>query len=116
LFILISCFRIEFAAVGLKKYSGGRSPVFSKMSDNKHSWASSGATEVFSVKHTPRERIPEFFKRILETCEILSFIRVEDTSDIFPKEPARFPLVENSCKDKGKVSPGIRESSAETCD
>jgi hypothetical protein len=115
-FNLSPCFRIVVASLGLKKYSGGRSPVVSKMSDNKDSWTSSGATEVFSVKHTPRERIPEFIKRILETCEVPSSVGRKDTSDIFPEEPARFPLVENSCKDKGKVSSGISESSAETRD
>jgi hypothetical protein len=48
--------------VALKKNRCGRAPI-SKVSDNEHTAASLGHSEVLSVKHSVREAIPEVFQR-----------------------------------------------------
>lgn len=47
------------AALGLKKYLGGTGRV-SKTSDNEHTAAALGHSEVLSVKHPPDHAVPEF--------------------------------------------------------
>jgi len=50
--------RIPRAAFGLKKYLRGTS--VSKMSDNEHTAAALGHSEILSVKNPPAHAIPEF--------------------------------------------------------
>jgi hypothetical protein len=50
--------RIPCAALGLKKNLGGTWP--SKTSDNEHSTATLGDSEISAVEHTPLNPIPAF--------------------------------------------------------
>jgi hypothetical protein len=58
-------------AVALKKNRCGRTPV-SKVSDNKHTSASLGHSEVLSVKNSVCEPIPEFCHRPEEGTKVPS--------------------------------------------
>jgi hypothetical protein len=52
----------------------GRTPV-SKVSDNEHTAAALGHSEVLSVKHSVRETIPEVFQRPEDGTKVPSSIR-----------------------------------------
>jgi hypothetical protein len=58
-------------AVALKKNRCGSSPV-SKVSDNEHTLASLGHSEILSVKNAVCEPIPEFSQRPEEDSKIFS--------------------------------------------
>jgi hypothetical protein len=63
--------RMPLQAVALKKNRCGSSPV-SKVSDNEHTLASLGHSEVLSVKNAVCEPIPEFSQRPEEDSKIFS--------------------------------------------
>jgi hypothetical protein len=59
-------------ALALKKYRGGTSPV-SKTSDNEHTLASLGQSEVLSVKNPVGEPIPELAQPSEKGTKVPSF-------------------------------------------
>src|SRR5690606_21163623 len=66
--------RMPRQAVALKKNRCGTSPV-SKVSDNEHTAASLGHSEVLSVKNPVGEPIPEFCQHPEEGSKIPSSVR-----------------------------------------
>ena len=65
--------RIPAHAFGLKKNLGGTS--VSKMSDNEHSTASLGDSEVASVQHSVGPPIPEIAQRPEDVSHVPSSVR-----------------------------------------
>jgi|TARA_A100001391_G_C5029570_1_gene267998 hypothetical protein len=60
-------------AVALKEYRGGRSPI-SKISDNEHTAAPLGNSEVLSIKDSVGPPIPEFGQPSEEGAKVPSSI------------------------------------------
>jgi len=98
--------RIPAQAFGLKKNLCGRGPV-SKVSDNEHTTASLGHSEVLSVKDSVCEPIPEFSHRPEEGTKVPSTIATEDTRHVFPYEPSGLKVVKNAAIDEGEIPSGI---------
>ncbi|MEN9418397.1 MAG: hypothetical protein RI988_2017, partial [Pseudomonadota bacterium] len=67
--------RIPRQAVALKKYRGGTLPASSSVSDNEHTAASLGHSEVLSVQHSVGEAIPEVFQRPEDGTKVPSSAR-----------------------------------------
>jgi hypothetical protein len=107
--------RIPAQAFWLKKNLGGSSPI-SKVSDNEHTAASLGHSEVLSVKHSVCEPIPEFCQRPEEGTKVPPTVATEDTRHVFPYAPLGSKVVKNPAIDKGKVASGIGESFAKSGD
>jgi hypothetical protein len=59
------------------------------MSDNEHTAASLGHSEVLRVKHPPRQTVPEFGQCGDNDAEISPIGRTEESWDIFDKYPTR---------------------------
>ena len=59
------------------------------MSDNEHSTASLGNSEVLRIKHPVGPPIPEFCQDIEDDSHISSAARMEESWDILDKDPAR---------------------------
>ncbi len=76
---------IPLAAFGLKKYFCGTSPL-SIASHNEHSLTRLGDSEVFAVKHTPSNTIPEFGQSPNDDCEISSVVGREKARDVFDEK------------------------------
>jgi hypothetical protein len=74
--------RIPVAAFGLKKYFSGTSRV-SMHGNNVDATALLGDSEVFAVKHTPRDTIPEFVQRLEYDSEVASSVAREKAMHIF---------------------------------
>jgi hypothetical protein len=51
--------------------------------DNVDALARLGDSEVFAVKHTPSDRIPEFGQRPDDRCEISAVVRAKKTCNVF---------------------------------
>jgi hypothetical protein len=77
------------------------------VSDNEHTTASLGHSEVLSVKNSVREPIPEFSHRPEEGTKVPSTIATEDTRHVFPNEPSGFKVVKNAAIDEGEIPSGI---------
>jgi hypothetical protein len=60
-------------AVALKEYRGGRSPI-SRISDNEHTAAPLGNSEVLSIKDSVGPPIPEFGQASEEGAKVPSSI------------------------------------------
>src|SRR5437899_3106495 len=73
---------IPVAALGLKKYFCGTFPV-SMTPHNVDSLARLGDSEVFAVKHTPSDRIPEFGQSSNNGFEISSSVRMKEAVNVF---------------------------------
>ncbi len=73
------------AAFGLKKYLGWTSPI-SMHANKEHSGARLGDAEVFTVKHTPPNAIPEVGQSPKDDCEISSFVGREKSLYVFDEE------------------------------
>jgi hypothetical protein len=101
--------------LALKKNRCGRSPV-SKVSDNEHTAASLGHSEVLSVKHSVGEPIPEFSQRPKEGTKVPSTIATEDTRHVFPNAPLGSKVVKNAAIDEGEIASGIFKPFAKSCD
>jgi hypothetical protein len=71
---LFARFKIPAAARALNEYFSGTSSI-TKMSDNEHTTASLGDSEVLSVKHSEREPIPKFSQRREDGAQIPSSVR-----------------------------------------
>jgi hypothetical protein len=107
--------RIPEQAFALKKYRGGRSPV-SKMSDNEHTAASLGNSEVLSVKHSVGEPIPEFDQAPEEGSKRPSSVDRQNAGDVFPNHPLGALACSQAKIPEGQVTTRVRHSSAETGD
>jgi hypothetical protein len=70
------------AAFWLKKYFSETSPV-SMHGNNVDATALLGDSEVFAVKHTPRDVIPEFIQRLENDCEVTSSVAREKPVHVF---------------------------------
>lgn len=89
--------RIPFAAFGLKKYFSGTSP-FSIASHNEDSLARLGDSEVFAVKHTPSDRIPEFGQTLNNGSEVSSVVGREEAWNVFDENNAGAAVLNQSRK------------------
>jgi hypothetical protein len=74
--------RIPVAAFGLKKYFSGTSRV-SMHGNNVDPTTLLGDSEVFTVKHTPRDTIPEFVQRLEYDGEVASSVAREKAVHVF---------------------------------
>jgi hypothetical protein len=108
--------RIPAHAFGLKEYRAGTSRLSSSVSDNKHTLASLGQSEVLSVQHPPCEPIPEFCQRPREGSHRPSSVRRQDTGDIFPDHPARSKNVNQSAEVQREASASPADTGSESCD
>jgi hypothetical protein len=52
-------------------------------SNNEDAAALLGDSEIFAVKHTPRDTIPEFIQRLEYDCEVSSSVTSEKAVDVF---------------------------------
>ena len=80
--ILSTLLSIPVAAFGLKKYFSGTSCV-SIHGNNVDPTALLGDSEVFTVKHTPRDTIPEFVQRLEYDGEVASSVARQKAVDVF---------------------------------
>ena len=102
-------------AFALKKNRCGTAPV-SKVSDNEHTAASLGHSEVLSVQHPVGPPIPELAQRPEEGTKIPSLSAGQDAGDVFPDNPSR-PVTPSDCKKcKHEVPSRVFESSPQTGD
>jgi hypothetical protein len=74
--------RMPVAAFWLKKYFSGTSPV-SMHCNNVDPATLLGDSEVFTVKHTPRDAIPEFVQRLEYDGEVSSSVAREKAVHVF---------------------------------
>jgi hypothetical protein len=74
--------RMPVAAFWLKKYFSETSPV-SMHGNNVDATALLGDSEVFAVKHTPRDVIPELIQRLEYDCEVSSSVAREKAVHVF---------------------------------
>jgi len=79
---------IPIAAFGLKKYFSGTSPA-SMQGNNVDASALLGDSEVFAVKHTPCDTIPEFVQRLEYDCEVSSSVAREKAVHVFEDKGSR---------------------------
>lgn len=70
------------AAFWLKKYFSGTCCV-SIHGNNVDSTTLLGDSEVFTVKHTPCDAIPEFVQRLEYDCEVASSVARQKAVDVF---------------------------------
>jgi hypothetical protein len=77
---------IPLAAVGLKKYLRGTGRV-SSTSDNEHTAASLGHSEVLSVKHPVRPPIPEVGQGSQNDSHVPATVRREKARDVLDENP-----------------------------
>lgn len=73
---------IPVAAFGLKKYFSGTSPA-SMEPNNVDSTTLLGDSEIFRVKHTPRDVIPALVQRLENDCEVSSSVGTKKAVDVF---------------------------------
>lgn len=73
---------IPVAAFGLKKYFSG-APCISMHGNNVDSTTLLGDSEVFTVKHTPCDTIPEFVQRLEYDREVTSSVARQKAVDVF---------------------------------
>jgi len=88
---------MPFAAFGLKKYFCGTSPV-SMSSNNEDSLTRLGDSEVFAVKHTPSQTIPEFGQSSNDDLEVSPFVRREKPRNVFDDENSGAALFNQASK------------------
>src|SRR5690606_6699561 len=86
---------IPFAAFGLKKYLDGTGCV-SKTSDNEHTTASLGHSEVLSVKHTVGVPIPEFRQRPEDGSHVPPSVRRQKSRDVLDDHPTGTELIKDT--------------------
>lgn len=80
--------RIPEAPFAVKKYSLGTIvSSTAEMSDNENSSTPLGNSVVSSVQHSVRETIPAVSQRPEEGTKVPSFVRRQDTIDVFPDDP-----------------------------
>ena len=102
-------------AVALKKYRCGTAPV-SKTSDNEHTTAALGHSEVLSVQNSVGEPIPEDAQEPEEGTKVPSSIAGQDTGDVLPNQPAGAILCSNGTKGEHEVATRVIQSFSESSD
>lgn len=102
-------------AVALKKNRCGSSPV-SKTSDNEHTAAALGHSEVLSVQNSVGEPIPEDAQEPEEGTKVPSSVAGQDAGDVLPNQPAGPILCSNGTKGKHEVATWVIQSLSESGD
>jgi hypothetical protein len=102
-------------AVALKKYRCGRSPI-SKVSDNEHTAASLGHSEILSVKHPVCEPIPEDCQPSEEGTKVPSSSGGQNAGDVLPDQPVGAISFSNGKIGKHEVATRVIQSFSESCD
>jgi len=87
----------------------GTSPV-SKVSDNEHTAAALGHSEVLSVKNPVGDPIPEFAQHPEEGTKIFSSVAGQDTGDVFPDNPGWSKIICNSSINEHEISARVIKS------
>ena len=90
--------RMPAHAFGLKKNRCGTVCASSSTSDNEHTTAALGHSEVLSVQHSIGEPIPEFDQRPEEGAKSPSSVLRQNAGDVFPDDPARAKCCRQSDK------------------
>jgi hypothetical protein len=72
--------------------------VISKTSDNEHSTAALGNSEVSSIDHPPGAAIPDFGQRCEKDSKVSAFGRGEEPHDIFKDNPSWPKLICDPCE------------------
>ncbi len=107
--------RIPEQAFALKKYRGCTSPV-SKVSDNEHTAASLGHSEILSVKNAVGEPIPEFCQPPEQGSKCPTSVCRQDAGDVFPYQPAGPISCSNGKIGKHEVATRVCQSFSESGD
>jgi hypothetical protein len=108
--------RIPAQALALKKYRGGTLAESSSTSDNEQTLAALGQSEELSVKHSPGEPIPELCQPPEEGAQRPSSVRLQNTGDVLPDEPAGANSVSQPKKLERERATRAAQSCAEPCD
>jgi hypothetical protein len=95
--------------------AGGTSPV-SKISDNEHTLASLGQSEILSVKDSVGPPIPALCQASDKGTKVPSACRRQDTGDVLPKNPAGPKSFSQPKKFEGQVAAGIGHASPQPGD
>jgi hypothetical protein len=108
---LSALLNIPAQAFWLKKYRRGRSPI-SKISDKYASAASLRDSEVFSIKSTVGDMIPEFNQRPDEGGEIgaSGLTGRIDSWHVFPNDPSGFEFFNKASICEGDAAARIVEA------
>jgi len=102
-------------AVALKKNRCGTLPP-SNMSDNEHTAAALGYSEVLSVKNSVGELIPEFCQPSKEAGKVSSSVRGKYAGDVLPNHPLGPIFVSNGKIGEHEVATRVCQSSSEAGD
>jgi hypothetical protein len=102
-------------AVLLKKNRCGTVPV-SKISDNEHTLASLGHSEILSVKHPVCEPIPALCQPSEEGAKVPSSIGGQNAGDVLPDHPTGAISFSNGKKGKHEVATRVIQTFSESCD
>ncbi len=92
------------------------------MSDNEHTTASLGYSEILSVKNSVGEPIPAFPKAGKEGSKVsgldtgIDAGRRKDAGDVLPNHPAGAFEVKNFKKVEGQVTARVSQSFSKACD
>jgi hypothetical protein len=101
---------IPVAALGLKKYLGGSGPV-SKTSDNEHTAAALGHSEVLSVKHPVGPPIPEFCQPSKDDGHVSAAVAGEKAGDVLDDHPTGSELSKETMELEPKSAPLASQAS-----
>jgi hypothetical protein len=102
-------------AVALKKNRCGTVPV-SKVSDNEHTAASLGHSEVLSVQNSVGEPIPELAQHPEEGAKIPSSVTGQHSGDVLPNQPLGAVALSNGAKGEHEVATRVIQSLSESGD
>ena len=83
------------------------------MSDNEHTTASLGHSEVLSVKNAVGEPIPELPQPSEQGSKRSGFVR-QNAGDVFPQNPLGAIAVNDAKKCEGEVAPRVSKSFAKS--
>jgi hypothetical protein len=86
------------------------------MSDNEHTAASLGHSEVLSVQHSVGEPIPEFDQPPEDGTKVPSSVARQNAGDVLPHHPAGPCAVSKPKKLEGQVAAVVSQSSSEARD
>jgi hypothetical protein len=101
--------------VALKKNRCGTSPV-SKVSNNEHTTAALGHSEVLSVKHSVGPPIPEFDHAPKYGTKVPSSVAGQDPGDVLPNHPSGPLSVSKPKKLKDQVATVVIQSASQAGD
>lgn len=95
--------RIPAAAFADSQYRGGGGEV-SRTSDNEHSAAPLGDSEISSVQSSPCDAVPEFVQSVEDDGEVASLIRGEKPGNILDDDPPGPKLASDSMELKPETA------------